>query len=153
MKFELKDYKFYKIQKIIKNSSCIFFFQSANLNFLNWVLKIEQKLKPKNLNYYKVHNTFLKKKLKNSIFLNLFSIINSNIILVKPYLKYSFFDFKKILSLSSVLQFLGLKLNNKFYVVTFLKNFFYLSYHKNLIMFYIVLKTSLKFLSLKLKKI
>lgn len=152
MKFELKDYKFYKIEKILKESSLLFFYQSSNLNFLNWIYKIEQILRPLNLNYYRVQNTFTKKIIKRSIFLNILSIINSNILLIKPD-SINLLNFKKLLKLSSILTFLGLKLNNKFYNLSVLNNLNYISYTKNITLLYIVLKSNIKKLSIKLKKV
>ena len=113
MQFNLKRYKFKKIQYFFKNQNIFFLYNSTNLNFKNWI-KIEQNLSKQNLKYFKIYNTLIKTFLKNSIFFNLTPLINGSVIIIYTS-KETNINLQKIINLNPLFTFLCLKFNNSIY--------------------------------------
>jgi hypothetical protein len=78
-----KRYKIIKTKNYLKNNNLFLFFSGINQNSTDWI-KIEQKLKNLNLNYYKIFNRTSTQILKNSIFINTEPTINGITFFIKP---------------------------------------------------------------------
>lgn len=97
---------------------------------------VEQGLKNINFNYYKIFNRTAKKTLKNSIYKNIKPTINSITFLIKPKIKQLV---KKILITNFeplLFNMLAIKINNKIYEPTQLKNSYSLNYSDNKILIF-----------------
>jgi hypothetical protein len=151
MEFELKNYKFLKIKYYLKKTNFILFFNGTNQNLKNWIL-IEQSLKKKNLNFYKIHNKLIIKAINNSIYKNLKFLVNGVIIFLQPN-TITLLKLKTLITINPLLTLLSIKLNNKFYSISQLKNIMFLNFKKNAIIFYKSLKTFLNIPYIKLKRL
>ena len=91
--------------------------------------------------------------LKNSILKNLIILINGPILLINS--KNSKFTLKKLKNINPLLNFLGLKLNNKIYSKNQIKNLKKLLYVENVFIFYKYIKALIKmpYYKFKSKKI
>ena len=130
MELNFKDYKIIKTTTYIKKNDLFFFFKGTNKNSNDW-LTIEQNLKSTNFNYHKVFNRTSKKILNNSIYKSTKETINGVTFLIKT-------KNKKLLkqifttSLKPLLfNMLTIKINNKIYQKTQLKNNYSLNYIRN----------------------
>ena len=150
MQFNLKRYKFKKIEYFFKNQPIFFLYNSTNLNFKNWI-KIEQSLKKNNFKSYKIYNTLMKTFIKNSIFFNLTPLINGSIILVYTNNKNDI-NIQKILNIHPLFTFLCLKFNKSIYSKDQVKNMTILNYFKNMKILNQSLKKTIKYPYLKLNK-
>jgi hypothetical protein len=143
MKFELKAYKVFKIKYYLKQNKLFFFYAATSLNLKNWLI-IEQTLKKSNLNYYRLSNTLTIKTMKASIYTNFKQQIHSLTMLVSPKFKATL-KLKKLTNLEKVLTLLSIKLNNKIYSISQLKNLNSLNYDQTvfkLFQFFIIYLTS-----------
>ena len=151
MKIKTKHYKLAKIKSYYKNEKILFLFDTYNLDTKNW-LKVEQKLKNLNLKYYKIFNVITKIFLKNTIFKNLKTTINGPLKLVSLRDEKTLIDIKKLKKTFSNFQLSTVKLNNKLYSKSQIKNLELLNYKVNLYTFNKTLKNFLTINTLKLTK-
>jgi len=110
-------------------SECHVWFSREGISLLNSL--VEQGLKNINFNYYKIFNKTAKKTLTKSIYKTIETTINSVTFLMKPKIKRLF---KQILisNFESLLfDMLAIKINNKIYQTTQLKNNYSLNYNDN----------------------
>jgi hypothetical protein len=131
MKFELKTYKVFKIKYYLKQNKLFFFYAATSLNLKNWLL-IEQTLKKSNLNYYRLSSTLAIKTMKKSIYTNFKQQIHSLTMLVSPKHKIPL-RLKKLTNLEKALTLLSVKLNNKIYSISQLKNLNSLKYNQTVL--------------------
>ena len=129
MKFVNKNYKRAEIKNYINKNNLFFFFLNTFRNINDWII-IQQNLKSKNFNCFKVFQNIIKKTLDNSIYIN-FNVLSSQILVLlksKQHLFTFLLDFGfKFLSLNIV----AIKLNNKVYHKNQLKNNYYFYYFIN----------------------
>jgi hypothetical protein len=153
MQITTKNYNINKIKNYTKNNSFVFFFNGINRTATDWII-IEQKIKKIKFSYYKITNKISKKPLQNSIYFNIFSLINSVTFVLKPLFK--FYELTKGILLKSfesiLFIFLSLKLNNKIYSKNQIKNLFSLCYKDNNLLFFQFVLTNIKLILLKNKK-
>ena len=153
MKLRLKIYKFYKLKQFLKNHSLFFIYHTNSLNSKNWNY-LEKKLTKLNLGYYKVKNKLFIKLLKQSIFKNLILLINGPILIIFPkYKKINKLNLTKLLSLHDSLQLISFKLNNKFYLLSQIKNLKTFNYKQTVSIFKNKINSLNKIPLYKLKKI
>ena len=126
MKFELKTYKVFKIKYYLKKNKLFFFYASTSLSLKNWFI-IEQTLKKSELTYYRLSNTLARKTMKISIYTNFKQLIHSLTMFVNPNSK-TILMLKKLINLEKILTLLSVKLNNKIYSISQLKNLNSLNY-------------------------
>jgi len=135
MEFTSKNYKIIKTKDYIKKNNLFFFFGGVNRNSNDWIL-VEQGLKSINFNYYKIFNRTAKKTLNNTIYKTIKPAINGITFLIKPKAK----QLSKQVLISSfeplLFNMLAIKLNNKIYQTTQLKNNYSLSYSDNKILIF-----------------
>jgi hypothetical protein len=144
MDFNLKKYRVLKVKKKLKKSELIFFFNSAKIKSNKWI-KIEKQLKKLKLKYYQIFNNTTFKTIKNSIYTNINQIVSGVMLLIKPIHKSTPIELKVLKKfLDSLFVLLAIKLNNKVYVTTQLKNLNTLSYKKTIFNFYSNLEKCLK---------
>jgi len=144
MDFNLKKFRVLKVKKKLKNSELIFFFNSAKIKSNKWI-KIEKQLKKLKLKYSQIFNNTTFKTIKNSIYTNINQLFSGVILLITPAHKSSQIELqtnKKFLD--SLFVLLCIKLNNKVYTTTQLKNLNTLSYKKTVFNFYGNLEKGLK---------
>lgn len=144
MKFNIKDYKIYKVKSYFKTNQFFIFCHGVSLSIKNWV-KIEQDLVDSKLNYYRSYNTLTKNSVKASIFKNLTELINGPLFFIGIDKKRNMnHTLKKIISINKLLTTLCIRINNKLYSVFQLKKISTLNYIKNVVIFQRLLKTLLK---------
>lgn len=131
MKFELKTYKVFKTKYYLKQNKLFFFYTATSLNLKSW-LAIEQTFKKSNLSHYRLSNTLAIKTINASIYCNFKQLIHSLTMLVNPEPKITL-KLKKLIGLEKVLTLLSVKLNNKIYSISQLKNFDYLDYNQTVL--------------------
>jgi hypothetical protein len=131
MEFNIKEYKLKQTKKFIETNRLIFYSNSINQNANNWI-KIKQELKNLKINCYKIFNKSAKKALTNSIHRNIKSNINGITILIKTEnnqkreLKYIINNLKFLFFIL-----LLIKLNNKVYLIQYIKKLSSLFYNEN----------------------
>ena len=130
MKYELKKYKFSKIQHYFKTTKIFFFFHGTNLNIKNWT-KIEQDLIQFKLKYYRLYNTLTINVLKNSIFRNITVLINGSIFLISLKNETNLIV-HNILNINPSLFWLSIRINNKIYSIYQIKSMTSLNFYKNI---------------------
>ena len=137
MDLTTKKFKIEKTKNLIKHNNLFIFLNGINRNSNDWIL-IEQELKKINFNYYKIFNKTSKKTLNNSIFLNTSSLINSMTFLLKPLVAEQEINKNILLNKIETLIFslLAIKVNNKIYSKTKLKNLVSLNYKNNKLLLY-----------------
>ena len=137
MDLTTKKFKIEKTKNLIKHNNLFIFLNGINRNSNDWIL-IEQELKKINFNYYKIFNKTSKKTLNNSIFLNTSSLINSMTFLLKPLVAEQEINKDILLNKIETLIFslLAVKVNNKIYSKTKLKNLVTLNYKNNRLLLY-----------------
>ena len=137
MDLTTKKFKIEKTKNLIKHNNLFIFLNGINRNSNDWIL-IEQELKKINFNYYKIFNKTTKKTLNNSIFLNTSSLINSMTFLLKPLVAEQEINKNILLNKIETLIFalLAIKVNNKIYSKTKLKNLVSLNYKNNKLLLY-----------------
>jgi hypothetical protein len=143
MEFTSKNYKIIKTKNYIKKNNLFFFFGGVNRNSNDWIL-VEQDLKNIHFNYYKIFNRTTKKTLSNSIYKIIKPAINGITFLIKPKTKQMS---KQVLMASFeplLFNMLAIKLNNKIYQITQLKNNYSLIYKDNKILTFQFGVTNLK---------
>jgi len=137
MDFTAKNFKIEKTKNFIKNNNLFIFFNGINRNTNDWIL-IEQELKRIDFNYYKICNKTSKTILNNSIFLNASSLINSMTFLLKSLEDKKEINknilFKNIETL--IFSLLAIKINNRIYSKTQIKNLFSFNYKDNKLLLY-----------------
>jgi hypothetical protein len=143
MDFNLKKYRVLKVKKKLKKSELIFFFNSAKIKSNKWI-KIEKQLKKLKLKYYQIFNNTTLKTIKNSIYININQIFSGVILLIKPIHKSTPIELKLIKKILDSFVLLIVKLNNKIYLTTQLKNLNTLSYKKTVFNFHNNLEKCLK---------
>jgi len=131
MKFKLKTYKVFKTKYYLKQNKLFFFYAATSLSIKNW-LAIEQTLKKSNLNYYRLSNTLAIKTIKTSVYTNFKQLIHSLTMLVDPGPK-TILKLKKLINLEKVLTLLSVKLNNRIYSISQLKNLNSLDYNQTIL--------------------
>jgi len=152
MKLNFKNFNKNKIINFFKNKPFFFIYQNTNTNCVKWT-KTEQKFSKLKLNSSKFKNNLVVLFLNKSIFKNLTPVVNGPIILL---------DFKQdnkvdlsanqIENLDNLFFFLSLKLNNKLYSRSQIKNLSTLNYKQNVKIFSNSLKNVLKKTNYKLVK-
>lgn len=144
MQFNLKNYQIIKTKQYLKKNNFLLFSIGANQNAQNWI-NTEQKLYKLKLNYHKLYNNVTLKIIKNSIYKNLFYMINSTFFFIKPSNNRLVNKKKLLTGLNSILfNVLSMKLNKKIYTIPQSKNMNSLSYKKNVSIIYQFLITNLK---------
>jgi hypothetical protein len=144
MDFNLKKYRVLKVKKKFKESEFFFFFNSAKIKSNKWI-KIEKLLKKLKLEYHQIFNNTTLKTIKNSVYTNINQLVSGVIVLIKPIHKSTTIELKVIKkNLDSLFVLLCVKLNNKIYTTTQLKNLNVLSYKKNVFNLYCNLERCLK---------
>jgi hypothetical protein len=144
MDFNLKKYRVLKVKKKFKKSELIFFFNSSKIKSNKWIT-IEKQLKKLKLKYYQIFNNTTFKTIKNSIYTNINQIVSGVILLIKPTHKSTQIELRVIKKfLDSLFVLLFIKLNNKVYTTTQLKNLNVLSYKKTVFNFHNSLEKCLK---------
>ena len=150
MKF--KSYQNIKIKRFLKDNSILLFYNGVNQKAINWV-KLEQKLKTINLNYYKVYNKIALTIFNNSIFLNFTNLINGSFFLLTP--KNKILLTKKVINKETIefLKFslLSIKFNKKVYSIKQIKKLNLFDYKKTVSIFYQFFLVNLKFLKILIK--
>ena len=144
MKLSVKDYKIIKIKKYFKTNHLFFFVNGINQSSLDW-LSVEQGLKTIKFDYYKVLNRTTVKTLTTSIYNSIKPAINSSTLFIKP--KPNEYFLKQIVlnRLNSLFfELLIIKLNNRIYSVSSLKNTYSLDYIKKKLLLYQFSLTHLK---------
>ena len=153
MKLKLKSYKFYKLKHLIKTPSLFFIYHTNSLTAKSWQ-NLEQKLIKLNLKYYKIQNKLFNKVLKKSKYKNLIALINGPIIFIYPKNNnLEKLSLNSILNLDTSLQFICCKLNDKFYLLSQIKNLKTFNYKQNNIKFVNLIKSLIKVTTYKLKKL
>ena len=151
MKIKIKDYKLSKIKEYYKNEKILLIFDTSNLNSKTW-LTIEQNLKNLNLKTYKIFNIIKIIFLKTTIFKNLHTIINGPLKLISLKKKKSKIDLKTLIDKIKNFKLSTIKLNNKIYSQSQVKNIKLLNYRTNVHIFNKTLKNFSNFNVLKLTK-
>lgn len=131
MDFNSKSYQIFKLKKYLKKNDIFFLFHSAKLDSVKWT-STEQTLKKFNLEYYKPLNKIASKTLKNSVYNNFDSSIGGFLLFVNPInneVPLQLTNIAKSLKPSFVL--IGVKLNNRIYSTTQLRNLNLLSHNKS----------------------
>lgn len=123
MKFELKNYKFFKIKLWLKKE----FFLLYNINNFKNTIKDNQNYKKFELNYYKIPNNLTKIVLKKSIYKNYIGLINGHLIFIKSKKE---LNLHNLTNLSVGLTLIAVKLNNKIYPVLKFNNLTSMNYKK-----------------------
>ena len=132
MNNKLKKYQIKKLKQYLKKTNLIFFFFSTNLNSANQ-LKLDQKLFKYNLTIYKTKNALLKHVLNQSIFANFSINVKGPLCIIKHKKTMKNEDnLQKLVKFNLESPFLNLKLNNKFYSNSQLKNLPTLNYKHNI---------------------
>jgi hypothetical protein len=142
MKLTPKNYKTIKTKSYLKKNNLFFFFNGINQNSNNWI-RTKQDLQNLNLNYYKIFNKTSITTFKNSIYKNTDAPINGLTLLIKP-TKFNILLTKKILFNLDPFLFLALKLNNKIYSLTQIKQINSLNYYNNKLLLYKFSITNIK---------
>ena len=136
MELKIKNYKFLKIKKNIKDRNLLFI---CNTNNEKNSIYTNQKLKNIKINSYKVSNPLIKIVFNKSVFCNLKAIINSLIAFLVIDRDVTFKNFKEKIPKNYV--FLAIKLNNKFYLNAKLNKLLFLNNKENnLILIILVIK-------------
>ena len=137
MKLNTKKYKITKSKNYFKTNNLFFIASGINKNSSEW-LTTEQGLKKINFNSYKLFNKTTLKILKSSTYDNIKPTINGPSFLLKPTtLTKSLSKQLVIINLDSLFfTLLIIKLNNKIYSTSLLKNTYSLTYKKNKLVFY-----------------
>lgn len=137
MDLTAKKFKIEKTKNIIKHNNMFIFLNGINRNSNDWVIA-EQELKKVNFNYCRIFNKTSKKTFNNSIFSNTSSLINSITFLLKPLVTeqeiYKSILLNKVEAL--IFALLAIKVNNKIYSKTKLKNLVTLNYKSNKLLLY-----------------
>ena len=110
MKLKIKNYKFLKIKKDLKNNNLIFICNTDNKK--NFIIN-NQKFKNLKINYYKVSNSLIRIIFNKSIFYNLNPVLNGLTAFLTFNKNVNFQDFKEKIPKNYI--FLAIKLNNRFY--------------------------------------
>ena len=137
MKFTTKNYKILKTKKYLKKKNLFFFFNGVNRNSNDWILT-KQGLKVINFNYYKVFNKTTNQILKSSIYDNFQSIIYGTTFFIQSISNSKPLSINILTNNFEQLLFimLAIKLNNKIYGTTQIKNSSSLEYNENMLLFY-----------------
>jgi|MDSX01.1.fsa_nt_gb hypothetical protein len=144
MKFNLKDYKVYKIRQYFKTNKFFIFYHGVSLSAKNWI-KIEQDLSKAKLNYYRSYNSLTKNVIADSIFKNLIQLINGPLFFITLNQKESAGQtLKKLIEINKLLSVLCARLNNKIYSLRQLQNVSTLNYVTSIVKFQSFLKLLLK---------
>ena len=134
MKFTVKNYKLLKINNYFKNYN--FFFLTNTLTSKDSI-KVAQESKKLNLNYYKLYNNLTKQILMNSIYYNYQFVINGLVMIVIP-------NNNIKLQTDELDTLLGVKLNNKMYLLNQFDSTIKFNYNKNYISLIKIFKMTLK---------
>jgi len=141
MKFKLKKYKFFKIKKYIKTINILFFYNQIYLNSKNPILT-KKSFKNLKIKHYKIHNNLIIAAIKNSVYLNLKSIINGSVFLIQPNIVKQKLNFEKLKTIKFLIL-LCIKLNKKIYSILQINNLKYLNFKKIIFALFNNLKTFL----------
>jgi hypothetical protein len=156
MDLNTKSYQIFKLKKYFKNNDFFLLFYSAKLNSVKW-LNTEQNLKKLKLGYYKPLNRTSVKTLQNSIYKNFTSSIGGFVLFVNSLYKNTELNLQIIVkNLKPSFALIGIKLNNKIYSTSQLKEMKDLSYKRNIFILHQTLdkylKTSYTLTNKKIKK-
>lgn len=146
-----KIYQKNKTKKYIKSTKLFFFYNGIYKNSDEWIL-IKQEIKTLNYQYKNMYNKLVCLTLKNSIYFNISSIITGVTFFVKPNNKNQKLTKKTLINKLDSFFLLGIKLNNKIYLIKLLQNINSLDYLDNELILFQCLLTNFKF-SLKKFKI
>lgn len=148
MKLKIKTYKYIKLKIYLKNPSLFLVYNYTNVtNFL----KIDQKFKALNLEYYKIPNVLMIKAFKDSIYENFKVIINGPIILVKQKSILLKLTFRSLVNLHEFYNLISIKVGDQIYPTSKLDPSFQLNYKNDNLLLLQSLKKSLT-ITTKLKK-
>jgi len=131
MDFNLKNYQIVKLKKYFKNNDLFFVYQSVKLSLTKWT-QTEQNLKKLRLSYYKPLNRTTAKTFQNSVYKKFSSLIGGFILLITTDSKVSKLNLESIIkNLRPSFNLVSVKLNNKIYSLSQLKDMKDLSYKKS----------------------
>jgi hypothetical protein len=145
MQLSSKDYKILKTKNFLKKDNLLFFFNSIHRNSNDEII-VEQKIKKFNLNHYKIFNKTSKTTINNSIYKNSNELINSMTVLIKPISNKIELKKSDLSTCFEPLLFnmLAIKLNNKIYSTSQLKNVVTLNYRDIKLLLFQFILTNLK---------
>ena len=144
MDFNFKDYQIIKLKEYFKNNEFFFLFHSAKLSSRKWTL-VEQNLKKLKLTYSKSLNKTIVKIYKNSIYKNFSSSIRGFILFISPRSKKNKLNIELILkNLKPSFTLISVKLRNRIYPTSQIRDVKELSYKKSVFNLYKVLDKQLK---------
>ena len=144
MHFKFREYQFSKIKQYLK-TEFLLFANGTNKNASNWLI-VEQSLNNLGIKYYKIYNKIAFKAIKMSLLKNIKQLIKGTFFFLK--LDNNSLSINKKIFLKSLelifFNLLSVKLNNKIYSITQLKNMSSLKYHNNIAILFQFLTVSLK---------
>ena len=147
MRFNFKSYQISKTKKYLKKNNFILLTYGANKNSSNWLIT-EQELYKLSFNYHKTYNNITIKLLEKTRFKNFFQIFKSTFFFFKTkQIKNQLLFYKNLLikNLQNIQFYVhSLKLNNKIYSLSQLKNMNSFKYLISIKLFYQFLRTNLK---------
>ena len=122
MDYNLKQYRVLNVKNNFKNSNLLFFYHYSKVKSNKWIF-MEQHLKKTKLKYTQIYNGTTFKTIDNSIYSKMNQIISGIILFAKPNYKSTILKLETIKNnLEPQFILLFLKLNNKIYTTTQLKN-------------------------------
>jgi hypothetical protein len=144
MKVSVKDYKILRTKEYFKASNLFFFVNGVNKSSLDW-LPAKQGLKTIGFSYYKLLNRTTVKTLSNSIYSNIKPVISGSTFFIRPQTEKNFSKQTITNTFDPLLfELLMVKLNNRVYSLTSLKNAYSLNYNETKLLFYQLNTTHLK---------
>lgn len=147
MELNFRNYQNIKIKNYLTKNDFLFFSIGANQNAKNWI-NVEQDLHKLKLSYHKIYNNKTQKIIKNSIYKNLFNLINGTLFFIKPRPGNEQKSIKNtvVKNLDLILfTTISIKINNKIYTTPQLKNTNSFRHKDNIVTIYQFLLTNLKF--------
>jgi hypothetical protein len=137
MKITPKTYKTDKIKNYIKNNHIFFLFNGNTLKSYDWIAA-EKALKNMNFRYYKIFNKATVKTLDKSIYQKIKTTINGITFFIKPTSGINFLTKQSLIKNFEPLlcSLVAVKLNNKVYMSTQIKNTNSLNYKTNKLLTY-----------------
>lgn len=146
MELNLKDYKYTQLKKKLKINQLLLIFNVVYTKNN----KTDNSQVLKNINLFKISNKILKRLFINSIYFNYRFLINNFTMLATVS---SVLNLKELIKANDKVVLLGLKFQKKFYTKRQLQNIVTVNFNDSMKLLMNELKFSIKFFSIKLKKI
>ena len=135
MDYNLKQYRVLNVKNNFKNSNLLFFYHYSKVKSNKWIF-MEQHLKKTKLKYTQIYNGTTFKTMNNSIYSKMNQVISGIILFAKPNYKSTILKLETIKNnLEPQFILLFLKLNNKIYTPTQLKNMHEFNYKRTVLNF------------------